>query len=302
MTDSRFVIGIDGGGSTVRVAIVTPDLSIVAQAKSTTANPNVAGYDTATQTIQSAVMQALKSANLSANQIDAVGIGIAGAESQREGTWLASVVRGVLPTSAIALSSDHEIALTGAIGSPHGILILAGTGSIAYGVNSQGKSVLIGGWGWLLGDEGSGYWLGLHALKATIRAFEGSGRPTSLQEPILAQYGLKSRNEIILWAYNSSRQKDIAALAPIVLEHAQAKDPIAITLVETAAYDLSVKVATIRHQLNMENLPIAFAGSLLTNDTPLSALLCDLLKLNKRPEPKHSAVIGAAILALNKRP
>lgn len=297
----QYVLGIDGGGSTIRVIVATSDLTIIGQSEaSISVNPNTMGYDAAAQTIQEKMREAVANAQLSMAQISAVGIGIAGAEPENVGEWLYSLVVAACPNAKIALSSDHEIALVGATGERRGVLILAGTGSIAYGVNTAGKTALIGGLGYLLGDEGSGYWIGMRGLKAAFRALEGRDPSTSLVDVLLQAHSLKTRREMLHWVYEQPRVRDIARFAPLVLEQAAAGDRVSCQIIESAAFELALKVRTILHQLDREALPIAFTGSLLSHPNPLSLLLCELLDLPELPKAKYSSVMGAALLALQK--
>lgn len=139
----RRFMGIDGGGSNLRVVIVDERMNELALQRSTTANPSVIGFDTSKTLIQQTIREALSQANM--DTVDAVGIGIAGAAATRSQDWLESLVLEVLPETHIVASSDAEIALVGALGQRHGILILAGTGNIAYGVNTKGESAYLGG-------------------------------------------------------------------------------------------------------------------------------------------------------------
>ncbi len=297
-----YVLGIDGGGSTVRVAVVTPELSIVGEATGTTANPNLVGRDVATQTIQTAVRDALTAARLTAGDIVAVGIGIAGADASHSEAWLCEVMAGILPNALVAPSSDYEIALVGAHGRRKGMLVLSGTGSLACGVGSEGEFVVIGARGYLAGDEGSGYWIGMEGLKAAIRDDDGRARHTTLKNVFLQQFGLPNINAVIPWLYHTgvSRTKEIAAFANTVLQQAEYGDEVAADIALRAAEELDLAVRAVHYRLHMESLPIAYAGGLLSFANPLSLKLCELLGLPDLPIPRYSPVIGAVILALDK--
>lgn len=294
------VVGVDGGGSTARVVVTDAALAVLGEAKGGTANPSVVGRAKAAQTIQSAIRAALVEAGVRAEQVNAIGIGVAGADKSHSESWLREVVSGVLPDAAVVPSSDHEIALAGAHGGRRGILVLAGTGSLACGANAAGNYVKVGGWGYLLGDEGSGYWLGLEGLRAVVRAADGRGAETSLANVLLEHLGLPDAPSLIAWLYRSDvpRNADIAALAALVLEQAAQGDTLARNIVETAARELALAARAVMHQLNREPLPVAFAGGLLSEANPLSLRLCDLLGLEGIPTPRYPPVIGAAILAL----
>ncbi len=299
MTAGPYVMGIDGGGSTVRAAITTPDLTICGQASGPAANPRVVGRDTAVEAIRAAMQSALHSAGLSPEQIDGVGIGVAGAAADHSGAWLRQVVTAVTPHARLALSADYEIALVGALGRRYGVLVLAGTGSLAYGVNARGESALVGGWGYLLGDEGGGYWIGLEGLRAVARAFDGRKPMTPLTTAVLSALGLSKRSDLIHWLYDDpgGHTREIAELAPLMLEQA-ANDPVAAAIVQRAANELAQVAEAVIRRLAMESPEFAFAGGLLSEPNPLTDALCRALRLPTVPVPRYPPVIGAALLAL----
>lgn len=295
-----YYMGIDGGGSAVRCVIVKPDLTICGHSEGSTANPGVVGVDRAASSIQQAMCDSLVSADLGANQIAAVGIGVAGAAAHHSADWLKMVVQVVTPQALIVPSADYEIALVGALVQREGILILAGTGSLAYGVNAAGDTALVGGWGYLVDDAGSGYWIGIRALEAVIRADDGRGSETVLTPTLLKTLGLSRPYDLITWLYRAetARTREIAQLAPLVLEQAVKGDAVAQEIVTGAVDELVLSAQTVIRRLAMDSPPIAFAGGLLTDDNLLSQKLCAALKLETRPVARYTPVMGAALLAL----
>ncbi|MBI1277171.1 MAG: hypothetical protein GC179_03490 [Anaerolineaceae bacterium] len=295
-----YVVGVDGGGSTIRVSVVTPDLQVIGDANGTTANPNLVGRTVAEQTIQSTVRAAVAAAHITTDDIAAVGIGIAGADASHSRAWLREVLSGVVPHAKIAPSSDHEIALVGAHGQHKGILVLSGTGSLACGVGSSGKYVVIGARGYLLGDEGSGYWIGMEGLKAAVRDDDGRGRHTTLTQLLLEQFGFPGVESIVPWLYHTqvSRTKEIATFANTVLAQAEYGDVVAADIVLRAAEELALAARAVHYRLQMETLPVAFSGGLLSFANPLSLKLCELLFLPALPQPLYPPNMGGAILAL----
>ncbi len=295
-----YVMGIDGGGSRVRVVIGAqeregaPDLTILSSAEDGSANPNSAGREAAAQAIHAAVHAALAGAQLSAAGIHAVGVGIAGTRTARD--WVQETISAVLPVSVVRFASDVEIALIGAHGARRGVLILAGTGSVALGINAVGDSAQVGGWGYLLGDEGSGYWLGLKALQAVVRADDGRDPPTALTGLVLDSLGLSTPPDLIPWTYAPGRTRDVARLAPLVL--AADDDPVARKIVAESVGELALAAQTVIRRLQIESPAIAFAGGLLSEANPLSLGLCAALGLPSLPVPQHPPVVGAALLAL----
>lgn len=297
-----FYIGIDGGGSNIRVAVVKPDLTVVGQADSTSVNPNIVGFPTARKIIQETIDQALQHANLKSSEITGVGIGVAGAPQNVADSWLRETLTEVLPHSEIVPSSDHEIALVGAHGERRGILVLAGTGSLAYGVSLTGDSCLVSGWGYLSGDEGSGYWIGNQALTAIFRADDGRGAQTTLTAAIFDtlnrthQLNLTTIWDLLDWRYQKATNRMIAQLAQVVLAQAS-EDKVARHIIVQAVNELYLDIQTVKRRLKLKKPPIAFTGGLLTHQNMLSQQLCEKLRLTEIPQRRYEPVIGAAILA-----
>lgn len=292
------VMGIDGGGSTIRVAVTDHDLTVLGESRGETVNPSIIGHDSAAQRIREAMQAALYNAGVTADQIDGVGIGVAGAAAQHSATWLCEVVSSVLPSAFVVPSSDLEIALVGARGERRGILILAGTGSAAYGVNDSGESALVGGWGYLLGDEGSGYWIGKEALRLIASADDGIAEKTALSTVVLSALGLQRPRDLTGWLYQKPRNQEIAALAPTILKIAGEGDPVANKLITKAADALAALSRAAAKKLQIENPDYALAGGLLETPNLLTKLLCENLSIPEIPPRLHPPVIGAALLAL----
>ncbi len=302
---TRYVMGVDGGGSGVRAVICTPSLEVLGEGHGSTANPGVVGLEQAERNIQTAMRAALAAAALPAEAVEAVGLGIAGASIYHydAADWLRQVARGVLPRAQVVPSSDFEIALVGALGRRLGVLVLAGTGSLAYGVNAAGEAALVGGWGYLLDDAGSGYWLGMRGLRAVVHADDGQGPPTALTERLLGALRLERPRDLVLWLYRAEtpRTREIAALAPLVLQAAAEGDHVAGKLIAEACDTLTALAHTVIRRLALRKPPIAFAGGLLRAPNPLSACLCANLGLDERPQPRYTPAVGAALLALGTR-
>lgn len=295
-----YLMGIDGGGSTVRVMIITPDLSVRAEYIGPAVNPSAIGRDEAARRIQDAMRESIRQGGLAPEQIAGVGVGVAGASNRYAWAvdWLRTTVHAVTPNANIVPSSDFEIALVGAHGQRLGILLLAGTGSLAYGVNEAGDSALVGGWGYLLGDEGSGYWLGMRALQVAARMADGRGPDTVLYAAVMDTLKLDDPLELIPWLYQQpARVQDVARLAPLVLDRAAQGDKVARSLVDTAAMELTLAVRTIRHRLDLHGHQPMFAGSLLSTANPLSEQVCQLLDMPSLPTPRYTPVMGGALLA-----
>jgi len=292
-------IGIDGGASTVRVGAYTRQVTPLAQVtKPHSVNPSGIGRDLAAQRLQDALRAVIAELPADAH-IKAVGAGIAGADSRYAGDWVRETVRVVLPNAEIFPSADYEVALVGATGERYGVLLLSGTGSSSFGINRDGASVVVGGWGYRIGDEGSGYELAEEAIRRLTHAIDGRRPPTPLTERLMEHIGLENpRDDLLEWTYHTAAHQDIAACARVVVEMAGDGDAEALALVETSAGHLYDHYAAIVRQLDMQDPPIGFAGGLLTADTALAHALAAKLGLDAPPTPKYPPVAGAALLAM----
>lgn len=288
-------MGIDGGGSNLRIVIVDNDLNILASHHGEAVNPSSVGRELAAERIRNGIHELMRAQD---QRISAVGIGVAGASAIHAADWLRAVLEPVLPDVPIVTSSDEEIALVGARGEPVGAVLLAGTGSVAYGINSDGRIQRAGGWGYLLGDEGSGYWIGLQALRLiTDWGDSRLAQETALVSTIMQELGLTRAFDLIAWTYQKAHPRDIAALAPLVLELAEAGDKTAMRIISEAAEHLAALVEHVCSQLGLGHQTIVYAGSLLTRNTPLCRAVTQRLGLETRPEVRYPAAVGAALLA-----
>ncbi len=294
-------MGIDGGGSTLRVVIVNADLVPLSAIQGESANPNLIGHDAAQTAIRSAMAAALQQAGLQPRDIAASAIGIAGASKLHSQDWLVQTVEPALRSSLLVPSSDLEIALVGALAQRHGILLLAGTGSAVFGVAESGQCLQIGGWGYLLGDEGSGFWIGLQLLLHITKVNDAgiSILDNSLSKRCLETLGLTKPRDLIAWLYRGREAPAarVARLAAIGLEMATEGDELAVNILEAAVLELAGQADLMRSRLNWPDAPIAFAGGLLDNDNILSEMVAQQLGLTERPVAKYSPIVGAAMLA-----
>ncbi|MBC7314805.1 MAG: hypothetical protein H5T70_00035 [Chloroflexi bacterium] len=290
-------MGVDGGGSGLRVILADVALTIHGEAHGPAANPSTVGRERAAALIREAMQKAL--GDVPPEQVAAVGIGVAGAAASHSAAWLVEVVRSVLPQALVVPSADYEIALVGALGRREGVLILAGTGSLVYAVNAQGHSALVGGWGYLLGDEGSGYWLGLEGLRAILEAEDGLRPPTILRNRLLPALGAKTPRDLIPCLYGEAIPpiQRIAGLAPLVLSAAAEGDAAAYTIVERGAQKLAEMAHAAMRRLEMASPRMAFAGGVLSERNPLSEALQRRLGLREFPRPLYPPAMGAILLA-----
>ena len=196
--------------------------------------------------------------------------GIAGAGTEPTKGVVEAALREVALSSRVAVGGDAESTFHDAFPSGPGILLLSGTGSIALGRGADGSRLRVGGWGSHLGDEGSGYRIGMSALRALARGEDGRGVSTDLRDPVLEALGLGGPADLIKWVA-TTKKAEVAALVPLICEVAEAGDQAAMTVIEKAVEALVGHVRTLVRRLEPwpDVAEVAFAGGLLEEGRPL---------------------------------
>lgn len=249
----RYLIGIDGGGSGTRACLASPDGARLGYGEAGSSGLG-RGIQESWRQVQFAIDRAFTAAGLARAAQDecAAGMGIAGAHSREHAD---EFLRVAPPFARLRLDTDSFIALLGAFGGRPGAIVVSGTGSVGEALHPDGRRQVAGGWGYPVGDEGSGAWLGLHAMRATQRALDGRGPSGPLARAVLAATGA-TRDVLQDWCENAG-QRAYAQLAPLVFD-AAATDPAAEALLVRAALALE-EVATA---LDADGaLPLAVYGS-----------------------------------------
>ena len=290
-------VGIDAGGSNLRVGLFSEKLECMHLKEfQETANPCIIGFEKVGSLLRASLIETLHEASVEKSEVKCIGAGMAGAAQAPE--WLKKELASLFPKSKITIAPDYEIALIGAHGKRYGILIISGTGSSAYGINEAGESVHSGGWGYLIGDEGGGYWLGIQTLKAVANAADGFEEKTGLYQKIFHHLKISHPDDLISWTYNPvTTNRKIAQISELVLEVAASGDPVATKIVESAAEHLFQLYQNLVERLNFIDPPVMFAGGLLTSETLLQQLLMKKMGLKDAPCPKYTPVVGAALMA-----
>ena len=290
-------MGIDAGGSSLRVGLFSETLECLHLKEfQETAKPSIIGFEKVGILLRSYLIETLKEASVEPSEVKCIGAGMAGADQAAE--WLKNEFVSLFPKSTIKVAPDYEIALIGAHGKRYGILILSGTGSSACGINRSGESAHAGGWGFLIGDEGGGYWLGLQTLKVAAKAADGFEKKTELYQQIFEHLNISHPDDLISWTYNpETTNRKIAQISELVLEVASRGDPVATKIVESGAEHLFQLYMNLVDRLNFIDPPVMFAGGLLTSESLLQQLLMKKIGLKEAPRPKYSPVAGAALMA-----
>ncbi len=192
-----------------------------------------------------------------------VCLGMAGVDRVGDAAVVSGILARLAPTSEVVVVNDALIALEAGVPGGPGVVIIAGTGSIAYGRSRAGRAARAGGWGYLLGDEGSGYWLGRQSLRAVVRSADGRGPHTLLTARVLAHYGVSRPQELVREIYDGRFQPStVAAIAPAVQLAADDGDEIALHLIDTGARELSLAARSVCDQLALSHGPVVLAGGM----------------------------------------
>ncbi len=275
MTEAVF-LGFDAGGSKT-VCLVGDRRAVLGRGESGPANPSLVGLDGFRDAVRSAARGALQS--VGRRRAAAVWIGIAGSERPSVRESLRRAALDELDADAVSISHDARLLLAAA-GVGSGIAVVAGTGSSVYGRAADGREVTVGGWGHLLGDEGSGYDIARRALRVVTQAADGRGPPTALSEAIPAALGVAGVPALRERCYPAISVSEVARLAEVVIEQA-AGDEISRSIVADAASDLALAVETCAGRLAVRpgaHLDVVAAGGLLRPGSPLLACLVDRLQ------------------------
>jgi len=231
---------------------------------------------------------------------DVLLIGAAGAGRDPEREELRKAMRGESLADRVVVTTDIEIALAGAFAEGPGIVVSAGTGSISVGRDRTGRRSRVGGYGWQMGDEGSGYAMGRAALGAVSRAHDGRSPRTALSDRVLDATRSGDFDALVRWAA-SATPAEIAALAPHVLETAAGGDPLAQGILDYAARELSQLAICLLPVMDVEPpVGVALTGGLLSVDGPLRRSV--LKRLGEEPglrtvDAPVDAVLGALRMA-----
>jgi glucosamine kinase len=257
-----FYLGIDGGGTKTR-CVLGSETAVLATAVSGGSNVVRLGEALARSSLHAAVRQVCLATNISADRIDAVCIGAAGAARPEIATQLRNIFAEIDPhfTARIEIAGDSVIALHAAFHSGPGVVAIAGTGSIVYGRDASGNTARAGGWGFAISDEGSGHWIGRDAISALLRARD-EGRETALTALVLDAWKLEGHEALIQRA-NATPPPEFPRLFPIVVQAADEGDVIARELLARAGHELAALAAIVLRRLAPAPpyLPVALTGS-----------------------------------------
>ena len=295
-TTSRYFLGVDGGQSSTTALIGDDAGRVIGMGRGGPCNHVGAaeGRYKFISAIGECIGEASGQAGLNSPTVRfrSACLGFSGGPADKE-----AILREILSADQMTVTHDGAIALSGATGGKPGIIVIAGTGSFAFGRNAADQTARAGGWGYVFGDEGGGFDLARQALRASLRMEEGWGPPTILRQKLLHETGAADANDLLHSFYTADFTRPrIAALSKLVDEAAVAGDEVARDLLNRAADDLERLVAAVEHQLFRTDEPVevAYVGGVFGSAT----LLGRFLQLVKDAHPPlYGPAAGALIEA-----
>jgi glucosamine kinase len=297
-----YYLGIDGGGSKTTCA-VGDESSLLSTATAGPSNITRVGEVRARESLHEAISQACAAAKIHPRQVQRACIGVAGAGRDEVASSVRKIVAEILP-GEIKVVGDMQIALAAAFGAGPGVVVIAGTGSIAYGRDEQGRTARAGGWGFAISDEGSAHWIGRAAVTTLLRAIDQRISPGVGQEKddqaannqsaaegsplfreLKAAWSLHSLDEFVRTANSNP---DFAALFPAILAAADAGDTLAQRVLAEAGRELAHLAGIVVRRLFAEDaglprVPLAMAGGVFKHSPRVREVFChEVRKLNLR--------------------
>jgi N-acetylglucosamine kinase-like BadF-type ATPase len=270
------------------------------------------GESISKENINRAVLGALKKVNKEDDlKIDSCCFGIAGNDTSYDMKIYESIIfnprlKGILDPGKTIICNDSRIGLEAGSTSPNRIMVICGTGSNCFGINEKGEEAKVGGWDYILGDEGSGYSIAIKALKAVMKAYDGRGPETRLSGEILKYLGLGSEEDIVQWIYREDMTKEkISHISNAACRAAGFGDSISRDIFIEEAKEVEIAISTVAGKLGISNksFDLVLVGSVFKCEEYFKKVLFHMLKKRFRgivfTELTRKPVLGAIRLARN---
>ncbi len=249
----RHVLGIDAGGTKTRAVLADETGRVIAGARGGGANLRTHGELEVEKVLHSVIDQAEGEAGV---RVDALALGIAGADRPEDHAVLREILRRIGFRKRVVLANDARVAFVAGSTLRVGLALICGTGSIAWGRNSRGDVARAGGWGWHLGDEGSGFWIGERAIRDVLRGADGRGPATRLEKPLFEHFGIERPDEIVRALYDRDYPRHQVAMFAVRVEEAATRgDAVAAQILAAASEELVLAARSVVGRLDLEAGP-----------------------------------------------
>ena len=298
----RYILGVDGGGTKTTCLLANEEGCILKRIVSGPSNPESVGEKKAKENLSQAIKTTLKG-----QKVEVICLGLAGVDLPEDAEKAYRFVKRLKVAKKIIVENDGIIALSGATVCKPGVVVSAGTGAIVFGLNKAGEKTRASGWGYILGDEGSGYDIARRGIIAAIKALDGRGENTSLLNKIPQYFKQPSIISVALWVYSSDFQLDkMAGLSPVITKAAREGDKVAQEVIREAAKELALAAGAVIKNLRMEKdeFEIACTGGVFkAKGLILSTFKSEVKKIAPQSKvifPKFSAASGAVLMGLKE--
>lgn len=302
-----YVIGIDGGGTKTTAVMADATGTIIASTTGGPTNPNLIPTEELHHTLDTLLKQLESQAMAYYKKVSFLFAGISGAGVEQSRTELFRILTELVPsTIAIQVEADTINALySGTYGKP-GIVQIAGTGSITYGINNKSQHDRVGGWGYLFGDEGSGFDIGRQGIMAVLKADDARGSETMLSNRMYTFFDVKNARDLIQKIYTATVPKnEISPLSQIVFQAYKENDAVAVAIIESVAKEISYSIKTLYQKLfeKDEIVKVVLCGGVFNEKNILPNLIkkeldhltCISAYIPELP-PVGGSVIGAYLI------
>ena len=274
-----FFLGIDGGGTKTE-CVIGDDQRVLGTSVETTIKIKKVGADAAGRALQAAIQTVCKQAGISPASITRTCIGLAGSSIPEVADWAQTILR-LLVSGEVSVVNDTLIAHRAAFTGGPGVLVIAGTGSNVLGINESGESARAGGWGPIISDEGSGFWIGRTTVAQAMRAHD-VGRSTEVLNAIMQAWKLSSLEEVVSMA-NSNPPPDFASLLPEILRCADSGDALAREILTSAATELAQLARIVIRKLwpASDEVRVAVTGGVFSHSAQIRQMFANAIRTER---------------------
>jgi len=282
----EYILGLDGGGSKTTVHIADTDGKVLIQNKSGSCNYKSVGIEIAKNNINIAILNSLEKMGVPGIIFKSACFGLAGNDTYGDMKIYERIIfnnklKKFLNPSKTIICNDSKIGLIAGSNKKNRLMIISGTGANCFGINEDGQEAKANGWDYILGDEGSGYTIGLKALKAIVRAYDGRGQNTILTDMVLDYLKLKDISGLVSWIYDKPFFKEkIAELSEVVCSSAKMGDIVSIRILREEAGEAASSVIVVVNKLNLadKDFDLVLVGGVFKCEKYFKKLFFKILK------------------------
>jgi N-acetylglucosamine kinase-like BadF-type ATPase len=300
----KYYIGLDGGGTKTKAVLADEKFNVLTEAHGGPSNFLMLGTDKVSETLFDVISECLDGTSVKMEDIGAVVLGSTGAGRRSDAEQLEKAFIFFTATRGInfeifRVESDARIALEGAFSGKPGSILIAGTGSIMFGKDSENKIHRVGGFGRFIGDEGSGYILGKHGLTAIAKHFDGRGKATILTEMLKNKYEIDDPSQLITQIYK--KNFDIASVATLVINSAEKGDEVCLNILDQQSEELIEHILAMKKMLRQKELKLSLIGSTIATKNVYSKMFKEKVKQKCKfcsiVKPELPPALGAVVMA-----